>query len=109
MTLFWIGLYLPALALVLRALTSRDSAALRGTGAALAAAAVVLPMLAPYPPFDSSQALVFGAFGAAILYLLIWAAISKDLVSHRVTSIGAAVLGALPLFFLYMFATHYRE
>ena len=109
MILFWIALYLPAVALLLRAWTSQDPDWVRIVGAALGVAAIVVPLLTYWARWSLSPGAGLAPHMAAAAALAVWAAFSSDRQLHRLASIAAAVVGAVPIFLLYQFAAHYSE
>ncbi|HET9398703.1 MAG TPA: hypothetical protein VFO45_07795 [Sphingomicrobium sp.] len=108
MALLWILLYLPAVALLLRAYSSHDLKWLRIIGATLGALTVAVPLIGYAVRVDLGL-WVLALFSTAILFLLGWTAMSKDAAASRVASAAAGLAGAFPVLLLYLFANSYRE
>ncbi len=107
MSVLLLLLAIPVLALVLRAFTSNDPRWMRSLGLAAAATVLIVPLGAALNLRLSTLAgLVL--LGAGPLYLVVWAALSRDRESHRLVSLAAALPGAFAVFILYQFAEHYR-
>ena len=99
---------IPAVALVLRAFSSKDPRWMRRLGIAAAATALAVP-LGAVADLRLSTLVAVALLPLAPLYLVLWAAVSRDPESHRLISLAAAAPAAFAIFVLYQFAENYSE